>query len=140
MKSYHIEQINSNINNKYTNDKTISTCTYIIQYSAFSLIYYLIEIFLLENNSVLVGYFLDYVHDQVPALTVSKQKYFLKQILCIQSFIQLLARGVTKRSDESSSHDFAEFNLVANFTGNTRRDDKNNARKIKHVIPTQKRA
>ena len=54
--------------------------------------------------------------------------------------MQALAKRASKRSDELSSHDFTEFNLVVNFTGNTARDDMNDARKMKHVIPHEKRA
>ena len=54
--------------------------------------------------------------------------------------MQALVKRASKRSDELSSHDFAGFNLVVNFTGNTNRDDMNNARKMKHVIPSEKRA
>ena len=44
------------------------------------------------------------------------------------------------QADELSSHDFAELNLVVNFTRNTKREEMNNARKMKHVIPSEKRA
>ena len=54
--------------------------------------------------------------------------------------MQAIAKRASKRSDELSTHDFAEFNLVVNFTGNTNRDDMSNARKMKHIIPSEKRA
>ena len=54
--------------------------------------------------------------------------------------MQAFAKRASKRSDELSSHDFAEFNLVVNFIGHTAREDMNNARKMKHVIPSEKRA
>ena len=54
--------------------------------------------------------------------------------------MQVLAKHASKRSDELSSHDFAEFNLVVNFTGNSKQEEMNNARKLKHVIPSEKRA
>ena len=43
--------------------------------------------------------------------------------------MQAFAKRASKRSDELSSHDFAEFNLVVNFIGHTAREDMNNARK-----------
>ena len=92
MKSYHIEQINSDINKyTYVNGKMIRIFLlvhmYIIQYSAFILVYYLIEIFLLGNNIVLIS---EIISINIPVLIVSKQKCFLDflmQMLCIQTFI-----------------------------------------------------
>ena len=53
-------------------------------------------------------------------------------------FSQTFAKAVSRKSEEILSHDFAEFNLVVNFDGNT--DNKNRARKMKHVLPSEKRA
>ena len=47
-------------------------------------------------------------------------------------------KAVNGQSDELSSHDFAEFNLVVNFDGHG--NSENKSRKMKHVIPSEKRA
>ena len=47
-------------------------------------------------------------------------------------------KTVNQTSDELSSHNFAEFNLVVNFAGHG--DSKNRSRKMKHVLPSEKRA
>ena len=48
------------------------------------------------------------------------------------------AKAVSRKSEEISSHDFAEFNLVVNFDGNA--DSNHRVRKMKHVLPSEKRA
>ena len=52
----------------------------------------------------------------------------------------IFAKRVSKRSDELSSHDFAEFKLVVNFNRNIPGDSLSNPRKMRHVIPGDKRA
>ena len=52
--------------------------------------------------------------------------------------IQKFAKAISRKSDEISSHDFAEFNLVVNFEG--RSENKKQLKKLRHVLPSEKRA
>ena len=52
--------------------------------------------------------------------------------------LQVFVKAVNRKSDELSSHDFAEFNLVVNLAGHGNSEKK--SRKMKHVIPSEKRA
>ena len=51
---------------------------------------------------------------------------------------QTFAKIVSRKSEEISSHDFAEFNLVVNFERTTK--NKNKVRKMKHALSSEKRA
>ena len=59
---------------------------------------------------------------------------FLPSIKSFQKF----AKAISRKSDEISSHDFAEFNLVVNFEG--RSENKKRVKKLRHVLPSEKRA
>ena len=50
----------------------------------------------------------------------------------------MFAKAISRKSDEISSHDFAEFNLVVNFEG--RSENKKQVKKLRHVLPCEKRA
>ena len=71
-------------------------------------------------------------------LGVSGTDFQLNKFLpSIKSF-QKFAKAISRKSDEISSHDFAEFNLVVNFEG--RSENKKRVKKLRHVLPSEKRA
>ena len=52
--------------------------------------------------------------------------------------MQTFTKAVSQKSGELSSQDLAELKLVVNFGGQVKTGNK--ARKMKHVIPSDKRA